>query len=64
MAKIQAARDIAEDDRSSRNGTPVLAQLARLLGRVAARQWLSNRTTGGESDSEEQQKASGQGPGT
>ena len=64
MAKIEAARDIAEGDRSGRNGIAVLAQLARLLGRVAARQLLSNRATGGESASEEQQKSSGQGPGT
>jgi hypothetical protein len=61
---MATARDIAEDDRSSRNGTPVLAQLARLLGRVAARQWLSNGTTGAQSESEEEQKASGKGPGT
>ena len=57
----EGARLTVEDNR---RGTPVLAQLARLLGRTAARQWLSNRTIGGESNSEEQQKASRQGPST
>ena len=35
-----------------RNGTPLLVQLARLLGRATARQWLSNGTADGEPASE------------
>ena len=34
------------------NVTPLLVQLARLLGRAAARQWLSNGTADGEPASE------------
>ena len=35
-----------------RNVTPLLVQLTRLLGRAAARQWLSNGTADGEPASE------------
>ena len=42
MAKIQEARDVTDDDSSVRTVTSALTQLARLLGRVAARQALSD----------------------
>jgi hypothetical protein len=43
VAKVEAARDVAQND-SGRNGTSALRALARLLGRVAAREALSTTT--------------------